>query len=71
MGAIRSPGGHPELPRSRGGSCDLALAETSFVVGVGGFGEIDVFATIPALQLFQVGLRLMVVRSAEAISSGR
>src|SRR6266403_3342882 len=45
-----------------GGSGDLALAETGFVVGVGCLGEVDVFATVAALEFFQVGLRLMVVR---------
>src|SRR6202521_5611164 len=45
-----------------GGSGDLALAETGFVVGVGCLGEVDVFATVAALEFFQVGLRLTVVR---------
>jgi len=45
-----------------GGSGDLALAEAGFVVSVGCFGEVDVFATVAALEFFQVGLGLMVVR---------
>src|SRR5258708_160223 len=45
-----------------GGSGNLALAETGFVVSVGCFGEIDVFATVAALELFHVGLCLVVVR---------
>src|SRR6267143_6791204 len=45
-----------------GGSGDLALAEAGFVVSVGCFGEVDVFATVAALEFFQVGLCLMVVR---------
>src|SRR5260370_2416952 len=44
-----------------GGSGDLAFAETGFVVGVGGFGEVDVFATVAALKFFEVRLCLMVV----------
>src|SRR2546421_2685151 len=44
-----------------GGSGDLALAEAGFVVGVGCFGEVDVFATVAALEFFQIGLCLMVV----------
>src|SRR6266480_3585668 len=38
-----------------GGSGDLALAEAGFVVGVGCFGEVDVFATVAALEFFQIG----------------
>src|SRR6266436_5490241 len=37
-----------------GGSGDLALAEAGFVVSVGCFGEVDVFATVAALEFFQV-----------------
>src|SRR5229473_8525229 len=43
-------------------SGDLALPETGFVVGVGCFGEVDVFAPVSALEFFHVGLCLMVVR---------
>src|SRR5712664_771953 len=43
-------------------SGDLALAETGFVVGECCFGEVDVFATVAALEFFLVGLCLMVVR---------
>ena len=32
------------------------------VVGIGGFGDLDVFATVAALEFFQAGLRLMVMR---------
>src|SRR6266550_3570192 len=42
-------------------SGDLALAEAGFIVGVGCFGEVDVFATVAALEFFQIGLCLMVV----------
>src|SRR5437016_230556 len=45
-----------------GGSGDLALSETGLVVVVGRFGELDVFAAVAALEFFQVGLCLMVVR---------
>src|SRR5882762_1035530 len=45
-----------------GGSGDLALPETGFVVSVGRFGEVDVFATVAALEFLQVGLCLVVVR---------
>src|SRR6266571_4294208 len=48
--------------RSGGGSGDLALPETSFVVSIGCLGQVDVFATVAALEFFQIGLRLMVVR---------
>src|SRR5438477_5335277 len=44
----------------RGG--DPAFAEAGLVVGVSRFGQVHVFAAIPALQFFQVGQRLMVVR---------
>src|SRR6267143_3439639 len=45
-----------------GGSSDLALSKTGFVVGVGRLGEVDVFAAVAALEFFQVGLCLVVVR---------
>src|SRR5229473_5482800 len=45
-----------------GGSGNLALSETGFVVSVGRFGEVDVFATVAALEFLQVGLCLVVVR---------
>src|SRR5216684_5138121 len=45
-----------------GGSRDLALTEAGFVVGIGCSCEVDVFATVPALEFFQVGLCLMIVR---------
>src|SRR6266704_1873265 len=48
--------------RSGGGSGDLALPETGFVVSIGCLGQVDVFATVAALEFFQIGLRLMVVR---------
>src|SRR6266851_5690949 len=41
-----------------GGSRDLALTEAGFVVGIGCSCEVDVFATVPALEFFQVGLCL-------------
>src|SRR2546422_2017041 len=44
------------------GSDDLAFPKTGFVVRVGCFCQVDVFATVAALEFFQVGLSLMVVR---------
>ena len=46
----------------RGGGEDLALAETRFVVGQGGFGGGDVFAPVAAFVFFQRGLGLVVPR---------
>src|SRR5947208_2459870 len=45
-----------------GGRGDLSLTESSLVVGIGGFGDLDVFAPVAALEFFQAGLRLMVMR---------
>src|SRR5260370_6093124 len=61
--------GSNEFPRAHvenfddggGGSRDLALTEAGFVVGIGCSCEVDVFATVPTLELFQVGLCLMIV----------
>ncbi len=50
------------LDRGGGGSGDLALPETGFVVSIGCLREVDVFATVAALEFFQIGLRLMVAR---------
>src|SRR5439155_12542297 len=45
-----------------GRSGDLSLTESSLVVSVGCFGEVHVFAPVAALEFFQAGLRLMVMR---------
>ena len=44
---------------SRGGD-HLALAETRFVVGIGGFGRFDVLAAVAVLKLFERGLGLFI-----------
>ena len=43
-------------------SHDLAFPEAGFVIGIRRFCQINVFPTVAAFELFQVGLRLMVVR---------
>src|SRR5256884_611341 len=45
-----------------GRSGDLSLTESSLVVSVGCFGDVHVFAPVAALQVFQAGLRLIVIR---------
>src|SRR6266571_265006 len=56
---------HVQNLHGRGGrGRDLALAEASFVVSVGSFREIDIFAAVAALEFFESCLRLVVTRQS-------
>src|SRR6266567_3337187 len=58
--------------RSGGGSGDLALPETSFVVSIGCLREVDVFATVAALEFFELVLSTLLLRDRNfPVSFGR
>src|SRR6266705_4295341 len=58
--------------RSGGGSGDLALPETGFVVSIGCLREVDVFATVAALEFIELVLSTLLLRDRNfPVSFGR